>query len=338
MNKRGNWKTWLRGDSTDWLLEESNPAIRYFTLTRILDLPERSKEVRLARQKIMDIGAVPAILARQQTGGNWENPRAFYTGKYRSTVWQLIILAEHAADPKDAKVARACEFILERSQDRSTGGFAYHTAERTGGGRATEVIPCLTGNMVWSLGRLGYEKDKRVRNGIAWLAEYLRFDDGETRPPADWRYKRFEACYGRHTCFMTVVKGLKALADVPESERSAAVKRCIGNGVEFLLKHHVYKSSHDPTKVAKPGWTRFGFPKMWQTDVLEILLILTRLGIRDSRMQEAIDLVISRQDEQGRWLLQDTFNDRFQVRIEVKGKPSKWVTLNALTVLKRLYG
>ena len=333
-----DWRRLLKTDPTDWLLEKSNPSVRYFTLTRILDLPEKHKDVRKARQQIMRTGVVPAILAKQQAGGNWQDPRAFYMGKYRSTVWQLIILAELGAAAEDPRVRRACEFILERSQDRSTGGFACHSAERTGGGRATEVIPCLTGNMVWSLRRLGYENDERVRRGVDWLAEYLRFDDGESRPPADWRYKRFEACYGRHTCFMTVVKGLKALADIPESERSAAAKRCIGNSVEFLLKHHVYKSSHNPAKVAKPGWTRLGFPKMWQTDVLEILLILTKLGIKDKRMQEAIDLVIAKQDEQGRWLLQDTFNDRFQVRIEVKGKPSKWVTLNALTVLKRHYG
>jgi hypothetical protein len=76
---------------------------------------------------------------------------------------------------------------------------------------------------------------------------------------------------------------------------------------------------------------------MWQTDVLEILLILTGLGVHDSRMQTAIDLLVSRQDDQGRWSLQDTFNDRFQVRIEKKGRPSKWITLRAVSVLKRYY-
>jgi hypothetical protein len=90
-------------------------------------------------------------------------------------------------------------------------------------------------------------------------------------------------------------------------------------------------------KEAKPGWTRFGFPKIWQTDIVEIMLILTGLGIRDVRMQVSVDLLVSRQNDQGRWLLQDAFNDSFQVRIEAKGKPSKWVTLNALTILKRYY-
>jgi hypothetical protein len=77
---------------------------------------------------------------------------------------------------------------------------------------------------------------------------------------------------------------------------------------------------------------------MYRTDVLEILGILTQLGCRDERMQEAVDLVVSKQDDSGRWKLADTFNGRFQVDIEEKGQPSKWITLNALRVLKKYYG
>jgi hypothetical protein len=77
---------------------------------------------------------------------------------------------------------------------------------------------------------------------------------------------------------------------------------------------------------------------MYQTDALEILGILTKLGYKDKRMQEAVNFVVSKQNTQGRWVLENTFNGRFQVNIEEKGKPSKWVTLNALKVLKRFYG
>jgi hypothetical protein len=331
------WQKCLIADPTEWLLEEDNPSVRYFTLKRILGLSEKHKDVRQARQRIMEAGAVPAILEKQQPPGNWEAEKSFYTGKYRSTVWQLIILAEHLADVEDSRVKRACDFILERSQDRSTGGFSMHTAERSGGGRGSAVIPCLTGNMIWCLCRFGYEQDPRVQQGVDWLTKYLRFDDGESEPPADWPYNRYEMCYGRHSCFMGVVKGLKALAEIPEKDRSKSVRQCIQKGVDFLLAHHVYRRSHHLAKIAKPGWTRFGFPRMYQTDVMEILSILTQLGIRDERMQEAVDLMISRQDPRGRWLLQDTFNDSFAVKIEAKGMPSKWVTLNALTILSRYY-
>jgi hypothetical protein len=57
--------------------------------------------------------------------------------------------------------------------------------------------------------------------------------------------------------------------------------------------------------------------------------LLTRLGYKDERMQEAIDLVVSKQDTEGKRKLERTFNGRFLVNIEQKGKPSKWITLNA---------
>ena len=104
-----------------------------------------------------------------------------------------------------------------------------------------------------------------------------------------------------------------------------------------MLIHHIHKRSHDLSRVSKSGWLRFGFPLMYQTDVLEILGLLTALGYRDERMQEAVDLVLSKQDDDGRWILESTFNGRFQINIEQKGKPSKWITLNPLRVLKRFY-
>jgi hypothetical protein len=51
-------------------------------------------------------------------------------------------------------------------------------------------------------------------------------------------------------------------------------------------------------------------------------------------MQEALELILSKQDANGCWILENTYNGRFQVNIEHKGKPSKWITLNALKILK----
>jgi len=332
-----DWRSILRADPTQWLLEEDNPSVRYFTLTDILESSERDPEVEETRREIMKTGAVPRILSKQKNAGNWEAPENFYIrSKYKGTVWQLIILAELGADGKDQRIRKACEFILENSQDRASGGFSYLRAE-TGGGWHNGVLPCLTGNMVWSLIRFGYLEDPRVQRGINWIVAYQRFDDGIEEAPEGWPYDKRERCWGKHSCHMGVVKALKALTEIPVNERSEDVNETIGKGVEYMLKHHIYRRSHDLSRVSKPSWLQFGFPLMWQTDVLEILGILTKLGSKDKRMQEAVDLVISKQDDYGRWKLESTFNGRLQVNIEQKGKPSKWITLNALRVLKRFY-
>ena len=191
--------------------------------------------------------------------------------------------------------------------------------------------------MVWSLLRLGYLDDPRVQKGIQWMTKYQRFDDGVQDLPKEWLYKSRTACFSKHSCHMGVVKALKALAEIPTNKRSSDVKNTINQAVEYFLIHHIYKKSHDLSKTSKPGWLRLGFPLMYQTDILEILDILTQLGIKDERMQDAIDIIVTKQGEQGRWILENTFNGRFITNIETKGKPSKWITLNAIRVLKKYY-
>jgi hypothetical protein len=179
-------------------------------------------------------------------------------------------------------------------------------------------------------------EDHRVQQGIDWLAKYQRFDDGIEEKPAGWPYDKKDVCWGTHTCHMGAVKAVKALSAIPPNKRSGEVKNTIEKGADYLLQHHIYKRSHDLSQVAKASWLQFGFPLMWKTDALDMLQMLTNLGYRDQRMQEAIDLLISKQDSEGRWTLETTFNGRMLVNIEQRGKPSKWITLNALRVLKEL--
>ncbi len=161
-----NWKSILKADPISWLLEPDNPSVQYFAMTDVLEKPEGDEEVRKAKAAVMETGVLPKILAKQRTGGYWEKPEDFYIrSKYKGTVWQLIILAELGADGNDERVRKACEFILENSQDRESGGFSYLSA-KTDGGDHSKVLPCLTGNMVWSLIRLGYLEDPRVQRGI----------------------------------------------------------------------------------------------------------------------------------------------------------------------------
>jgi hypothetical protein len=332
-----DWKSKLKADPTDWLLEEDNPSVRYFTLTELLDKPQTDEETQKAKTAIMKVGLVPKILAKQNSDGSWETPTAFYTAKYKGAVWQLIILAELNADPTDNRVRKACEFILENSQHHESQGFSIAKAEKTGGGRQSGVIPCLTGNMVWSLIRLGYLDDLSVQAGINWITTYQRFDDAIEAAPKGWPYDKYEMCFGKHSCHMGAAKALKALAEIPPEKRKREVTSTIKYGAEYMLKHHIFKRSHNLSKVSKPGWLHFGFPLMYQDDALEVLGILTNLEYKDDRMQEAVDLVVSKQDTQGRWKLENTYNGRYQTNIERKGEPSKWITLNALKALKGYY-
>jgi hypothetical protein len=327
----------LNANPIDWLLEENNVTIRYFTLTELLGLSHDEAEIIKLKKVLTASGPVAVILSKQEAGGYWGIPQDFYVrSKYRGTVWNILLLAQLGADGSDKRVRKAAEFILYASQDETSGGFSY-TSGTGGGGDPELVVPCLTGNMVYSLIRFGFLKDPRVQKAIEWITKYQRFDDSEGPAPKGWPYDRFKQCWGRHTCTMGIVKSLKALAEIPPEKRSKEVSVIIEKSAEYLLKHHLYKQSHNLSQVAKAEWTCFGFPLMWKTNALEILEILTRLGYHDKRMQEAVDLVISKHDDLGRWPLETTFNGRTLVRIEDLHKPSKYVTLQALKALKQWY-
>jgi len=336
-----NWSSYLNSDPIDWLLEDNNPSVRYLALTDVLEKDVNDNEVKDAKEKIMVEGIIPKILNKQRTEGYWEIAENFYiTTKYKGTVWQFIVLAELYVDGSDKRIQKSCEFILENSQDYSSGAFAYYKGDK--GGDHNKVLSCLTGNMLWSLIRFGYLEDPRVQKGIDWIVKYQRFDDGIKKAPDGWPYnvgsKKGEACWGTHTCHMGVVKNLKALAEIPQDKRTEGVKDNIDKAAEYMLNHHIYKQSHNLDAIAKQEWTLFGFPLMWKIDALEVLEILTKLGYKDDRMLDAIDLVISKQDENGRWILEKTFNGQMQVNIEQKNKESKWITLKAVKVLKEFFG
>jgi hypothetical protein len=83
------------------------------------------------------------------------------------------------------------------------------------------------------------------------------------------------------------------------------------------------------------AWTRFAFPTWWHYDVLRGLEYLRSAGVTpDERVAEAIELVASKRDGDGRWPLEARYPGVMPVEMdEGEGRPSRWITLRALRVL-----
>lgn len=321
-----------QGRTVGWLLGEDNPSVRFLALRELSERPPSARALRIAQAQVMEAGPVPRILSTMDSRGYWGGARDFYMRtKYRGTVWSFLLLAQLGADGSDERIGRAAEFLLDWSQDPASGGFAFRGSES--GGAHEDVLPCLTGNLVWALIRFGYVDDPRVRLAVDWIAAYQRFDDGVATAPEGWPY-RLEKCWGTHTCHMGAAKALKALAEIPPPKRSRKVQETIEDAAEYFLRHRIFKRSHAPSRVSIPAWTRFGFPLLWNSDALEVFDLLARLGYRDARMREAHRLILSKRTADGRWLQEDGFQGRMQVRTEPEGRPSKWVTCRALRALR----
>lgn len=339
------WRARLHGDPLPWLLEpdEVQPAVRCFALRDLLDEPETGRAVRSAKQAVMATGPVPAILANQAPEGYWVKPGPGYYQKYRSTAWQVILLAHLGADGAHSQVNAACEYILSHAR-ASNGGFSTNATP-------SMFVHCLAGNLEAALIDLGWLNDPRLQAAMDWQARTIT-GDGVAPPDQTGTPKRYYlsgtsgplfscAINGRLPCAWGGVKALLAFSKVPKERRTPAVRAAISAGTQFLLSKDPAVADYPFGYGARPSgnWFRFGYPLGFVADVLQNLEVLAALGhARDARLARAVELVESKQDAQGRWKLESTFNGKMWIEIETKGAPSKWVTLRALRVLRAAYG
>ena len=326
------WQERLNGDSLGWLLEADadNPSIRYFALRDLLGRPADDADMVAARAQIMSSGPVPVILDAQHPEGYWQQPGGGYR-KYQGTVWQIMLLGEMGADPNDERVRRGCEYVLNHTV-ASNGGFAASNTKAVPSG----VIHCLNGNLLQALIRLGYLGDVRLQRALDWQvrsitgAEPIEYYQSGTSGP-DFGC----AVNDKLPCGWGAVKALKALVAVPEAARTPDVQQAIEHGAAFVLRHDVAKADFPYTEKISSAWFKLGFPLSYWSDVLETLTVLVAVGYGgDGRLEEAYDWLLGKQDANGRWKLENSLNGKMWIDIEKRGRPSKWITLRALRVVK----
>ena len=91
--------------------------------------------------------------------------------------------------------------------------------------------------------------------------------------------------------------------------------------------------------VVSANWFRFGFPSGYVADVLQNLEVLAELGhATDPRLGNAVELVLSKQDPQGRWKNEHRYRGKLWTDVDPDRGPSKWVMLRACRVLKAAVG
>jgi hypothetical protein len=335
------WMNQVHGEPLSWLLEEDLefPAVRYCAMRDLLDYEPDDPRLVAARDAAMHSGTIPAILDAQEPEGYWVKPGAGYSPKYQGTVWQIIFLAQMGADGDNPIVRKGCDYVLNNNRS-SWGSFSYNAS-------LAGMIHCLEGNLCSALVDLGFLGDERLDEALEWMARSVT---GEGIAPAEERNAPMHyylsgncapgfACSAnnRLPCAWGAVKVMLALGKVPQSLRTGNIKSAIEVGREFLL-------SRDPAVADYPmgykdtpsrSWFQFGFPLGYVADVLQTLEALVGLGCgEDVRLTPALDMLLSKQDEQGRWKMEYSYNGKMWSDIENKGKPSKWVTLRALRVLK----
>jgi hypothetical protein len=311
-------RRWLTGPDSD-------PSVRARFWVEVDGRSRQDPRVRNALKEIGRTGWAASLLDYQLSDGHWVTPgtseRELYRPKYIVTNWLAIVLADLGMTRSDPRIRRTAEMILDRWSKR--GGDLS--------GRSGEI--CVTGNAVRTLIRFGYLDHPVVQRSIAWIVRTQKADGG-------WH------CFPSRTGTLDGWEGLAAFAEIPEDARDASVRRSIARGAEFYLRHHLLEEG----RVRYPPWFRIHYPNHYYYDLLVGLRILVKLGYAaDPRMAAAIRWLRSKRDPHGSWALDAAHPDLdaarggyrmqelvFPMLLEPLNLPSRWATVEALSILARV--
>jgi len=302
-----------------WLLD-SNPSIRWQAMRDLIGAP--ANEVTAERARVATEGAGARLLALQGGDGRWGG--VAWNRGWNSTMHVLSLLRELGLDPVSDQARRAVGLVRDRVTWHGCGPPECEGNPFFAG----ELEPCINGQVAASGAYFGQD----VRGIVDRLLS-------EQLPDGGWNC---EAASGStRSSFNTTICVLEALLEYEQAGGSSAeVTEARLRGQDYLLERRMFRrrSTGEVIERDRKGgakWTRFAFPTWWHYDLLRGLDYLRRVGVApDERVAEAIELVESKRDSDGRWPLETRHRGTMAVDVDQgEDQPSRWNTLRALRVL-----
>lgn len=303
-----------------WLLEPTDPSVRYRTLVDLLNTPLDDERVYQCLQAIKVSHPVNTIFSKMHPDGYWlqKNPRTkkivgdgVVYGSFATTHFCLSYLAELGLTRDHPLVEKAAERYLNLQMD--DGDFWNH-------------FSCLLGFNIRTFVLLGYGDDHRVKKTINLLLRTKRADGGYLCDMHEGKYKTRPV----KSCIRGSVKVLYAFSYLPWVWHHPRCQEVVSY---FLRRDGIFRTD-DLHKVVNFDFERLSFPITWRANIFEVLIALEKMGYgRDKRLTAARDLLLRKQKSDGRFCL-DWTPSQSPWNVGTRNKENKWVTLYAYQSLQ----
>jgi hypothetical protein len=317
----------------DWLLD-SDPAIRWQVLRDLADAP--AEVVAAERARVATEGWGARLLALQGADGQWAGgalfpahkkvtspadwPPAEWGGQqpWIATEPSLSLLQAFGVDPSNDRVRRAVAQVREHCRWEHDGQPFFEG----------EVEPCINGRTV----ALGSYYGQDVAGIVTRLLDE-QLEDGGWNCEAERGSVR--------SSFDTTINVLEGLLAYEQATGGSAASLAGATSVArrrgeaYLLERGLLRRK-STGEVVKPTYLECSFPTRWHYDVLRALEYFRADGDPpDRRVDEAIQVLRSKQQPDGTWPLENTHPGMVHFKLEDDdGRPSRWNTLRALRVLR----
>ena len=294
--------------ATDWLLD-SDPSIRWQVLQDLLDAP--AEDVAAERARVAGEGWGKRFLDAQREDGTWGGGANF--PEWTGTKPTLAVLRLLGPLPNDPAVRRAIDLVREHVRGE------YDDLPFFDG----EVEPCINGSTV----AIGAYFGQDVQGIVDRLLTEQMTDGG-------WNCEQENgSTRGSFDTTINVLEGLFAFERATGG--SPAITEARRRGEAYLLDRRLLRRL-STGEVITPMFTKLFVPTRWHYDVLRGLHYLRDAGVDpDERVDEAVELLRSKRDDNGRWPLEYTYPGEVHFEMDDgEGLPSRWNTLRAMRVLR----
>ena len=293
----------------DWLLD-SDPSIRWQVMRDLTASP--ADDVAAERARVAREGWGAQVLALQDADGRWGGGTFFPRGI--GTMDTLHLLYLFGITPASEEARRAIAPVHEVAR------WDYDPNLRFWEG---EVEPCINGRVL----AIGAYFGQDVRGIVDRLLTEQMADGG-------WNCEQENgSTRGSFDTTINVLEGLLEYERTTGGNGDVSAARHRG-GQYLLARRLLHRLSDD--EIPQRRWLNVGFPYSWNYDVVRVLdYFRTARPEPDERMTEALDIVESKRDAEGRWPLDYAYHDRLPVDLgEAEGQPSRWITLRGLRILR----
>lgn len=301
----------------EWLLESPTASIRYKTLRDLVNLPAGHPDCLKTYSIIQTEGPVPAILNQQVELGRWNYPQHYYTPKYTSTHWSMMLLEELVCDPNEERFQAAVEFMLSSTYTQIE---KYMLDQNTG-------WTCFWGNIIRYCVYAGKLADSRLHSMINLTAKSLVNE----KCTCEWNWQM--------PCVWGAARSIWGLILIPKSDRSNIIEEAIQSGLAFVLENINLILAKQPNPIEHKThqiWNRLNFPLFYQADILFVLRLLFELDqLNHPLATNLLTWLSSKQKPNGRWQGSNPFRQRTYKELGDKDETARWVTLQAASILKK---
>lgn len=294
-----------------WLLD-GDVSIQYQVNRDLLN-----SEQPALRQRIANEGWGAQLLSYRNENGHWG--RGFYQPKWISTHYTILDVKNLGIDPENMDIRETIELIL-RDHRESDGGV-------NPGKTIKDSDVCING-MFLNYACYFMVPSESIESIVDFLISLQMGDGG-----FNCRLNRGGAVHSSLHSTISVLEGLREYALNGYRYRLPELTKIESEAREFILQHKLFRSDHT-NKVIDRRMLMLSYPSRWRYDILRAFDYFQSAGIGyDSRMQDALDVLINKKRKDGTWPLQAKHPGQTHFDMEQTGKPSRWNTLRALRVL-----